>query len=232
MRSQIFILAMIALASLPGWAENNSLDVFNELNEDPSLLLDPNLAISVATVPKSNVESSTEPAVTPLIEKNPTDIPLEKVTAENTPVFLQKPKALSGAPAFLKSGSKPPALLSSDQKFPWLSVPLPPIAPAVSVAKEGEEPKGERLPASSSSIGHGPVPNTTELVALPGITDFAVILSGNQFFPAKIRLRGGAKSRLIFTTTGRRPAALVFEKLQINRWIAGENEKPAEVSLA
>jgi len=52
--------------------------------------------------------------------------------------------------------------------------------------------------------------------------EVAIILSAQRFFPARIRLKDGQATRLLFTSLNSRPAALVIEQLQVQRWIASE----------
>lgn len=61
---------------------------------------------------------------------------------------------------------------------------------------------------------------------LPSSPEIAVILSGNQFFPSRIRLKDGVQTRLYFTTVNDKPAALIIDRLQIQRWIAKEGAQP------
>lgn len=65
----------------------------------------------------------------------------------------------------------------------------------------------------------------SELIALPGVSDFSIILSGDKFFPSVIRMKqNGNKNRLLFITAGAKPAALVFVKPRIQRWISSQTE--------
>lgn len=65
----------------------------------------------------------------------------------------------------------------------------------------------------------------SEMVALPGVTDFSIILSGDKFFPSVIRMKqNGIKNRLLFVSTSQKPAALVFVKPKIQRWISSQSE--------
>ena len=72
----------------------------------------------------------------------------------------------------------------------------------------------------------------SELEALPGVGDHAIILDGNQFFPATIKMKSGAKGRLLFITTSQKPAALVFVRPSIQRWVSSmeppQQKKPIE----
>jgi len=65
------------------------------------------------------------------------------------------------------------------------------------------------------------------LPELPIEPEVAVILSAKRFFPARIRLKEGQSTRLLFTSLNPRPAALVIEQLQVQRWIASEKGQSA-----
>lgn len=89
------------------------------------------------------------------------------------------------------------------------------------------EPMAEPPPAETSPTEvtkKFSVPNSTPMFPLPGVPDIAIILAHNQFFPSRIRLKEGIQTRLIFTTVNKKPAALVIERLQIQRWIAKEKD--------
>lgn len=66
------------------------------------------------------------------------------------------------------------------------------------------------------------VPQTSPTRPNKGVSDFSIILSNNEFYPSKIVLKSGSSIRLLFTTTNRKPAALVIEKLNIQRWVASQ----------
>jgi hypothetical protein len=51
--------------------------------------------------------------------------------------------------------------------------------------------------------------------------EISIILSDNRFYPSKIHLHDGQKVRLIFTTLNPKPAALMVETLNIQKWIGG-----------
>lgn len=63
----------------------------------------------------------------------------------------------------------------------------------------------------------------------PPSPEVGVILHNKQFFPSRIRLKAGVQTRVYFTTTGDRPAAIVVEQLQVQKWLAkeGAERKPA-----
>ncbi|MFM8313910.1 MAG: hypothetical protein ACKOA8_06460, partial [Deltaproteobacteria bacterium] len=68
------------------------------------------------------------------------------------------------------------------------------------------------------------VPPTTPTRAARGVSDFSIILAHQEFYPAKLVMKSGSSIRLLFTTTNRKPAALVIERLNIQRWVASSDE--------
>jgi hypothetical protein len=54
------------------------------------------------------------------------------------------------------------------------------------------------------------------------VPEVAVILANKQFYPSRIRLKDGVQTRLFFTTINEKPAAVVVEKLQIQKWVSKE----------
>jgi hypothetical protein len=75
-----------------------------------------------------------------------------------------------------------------------------------------------------------PMPKAvSQLTVVEGTNDISIIFSNKEFFPSQIKMKKTAKTRLIFTTTEKKPAALVFEKQKIYRWLAADSEKiPSE----
>lgn len=65
----------------------------------------------------------------------------------------------------------------------------------------------------------------------PPSPEIAVILHNKQFFPSRIRIKAGIPTKVFFTTTADRPAAIVVEQLQVQKWLAkeggGNDRKPA-----
>lgn len=57
---------------------------------------------------------------------------------------------------------------------------------------------------------------------LPVSPEAAIILSGNQFYPARIRLKDSVQTKLYFTTMNDKPAALIIDRMQVQRWVAKE----------
>lgn len=70
---------------------------------------------------------------------------------------------------------------------------------------------------TQAAIHQDPAPYT-------GVADVSIILTQNQFFPNKVRLKDGVQTRLTFTTVNKKPAALIIEPLRVQRWIASAQE--------
>jgi len=63
----------------------------------------------------------------------------------------------------------------------------------------------------------------------PPAPEIAVILHNKQFFPSRIRVKAGTPTKVFFTSTSDRPAAIVVEQLQVQKWLAKDanDRKPA-----
>lgn len=68
------------------------------------------------------------------------------------------------------------------------------------------------------------VPPTEPSRPPKGTSDVSIILANNEFFPSKVILKANSDIRLLFTTTNKKPAALVIEKLKVQRWVASTEE--------
>jgi len=103
-----------------------------------------------------------------------------------------------------------------------------PITPVLAQTVPAPALNWGRTPASLSAPNRNYQipPNATAVEPLAGVGDVSIILTSNQFFPSRIRLRDGQRIRLLFTTTNPKPAALVIERLQIQKWIAGTSDEP------
>ena len=58
----------------------------------------------------------------------------------------------------------------------------------------------------------------------PPSVEVAIILHNGTFYPSKIRLKDATRTKLYFATINDKPAALIIERLQIQRWIAKEDQ--------
>ena len=127
-------------------------------------------------------------------------------TAE-APLIVAMPIALPGEPE-TKTPPAPVAQMAS-------VIPTP-----VRVTPKVVRPAEDETVVSAKPLVLAP--------ALPSGPEVSIILSGNQFYPARIQLREGMRTRLLFTTVNARPAALIMERARVQRWIAGDPVKPRD----
>lgn len=228
----------IFFMTFPLFADPMAPELLDMLNEDPSLLLDPGTKIA-------EPPASLEPAES------------ERVPASSEEVSKPEPKVESKQvePDPVKNGAPPSSELEKRVELEAtavaVSAPKPPPE-ALPVASEPKEKTVESEPPSSAIEVSFPLASNavvevsaqpvvapppvqklrSELEAVPGVGDYAIILDGNQFFPAAIKMKPGSRGRLLFITTGQKPAALVFTRPKIQRWLSSTDssnpEKPVE----
>jgi len=103
-------------------------------------------------------------------------------------------------------------------------LPDPPPKPKVVEKPKPVVPKPvppQALGSGKQTLKFGRIPGEA-----PAVPEISVILANKQFFPARIRIREGTQTKLYFTTTNERPAAIVVERNQIQRWVAKEGGQP------
>ena len=125
--------------------------------------------------------------------------------------------------------SSPPQQQEAQKEASTLAPPQVPLpdatsAPLLSSEKAISSPATKILPPS-------PLPNGE----LPLEGEVAIILNNNRFYPARFKLKEGQPIHLYFTSLNPKPAALIIEELQIQRWIAKESPQrptnsPLEIS--
>lgn len=216
---------------------------------DPSTLLE--MEEQVVAAPNSLLESARVPAaegqavkapITPIAVLPPIPETNKGQATDPLPFLPALPLSPANTPAPLaKLGPTPMnqpqtriPLLSAANSQTIVTPPPPPQAQtplnfSPVLAGAGLGAIAPPQPAATTQIL--PVPSSTAMAPLAGVPDIAVILSNNQFFPSKIRLKEGMQTRLIFTTLNKKPAALVIERLQIQRWIAKEGEPQPKSEL-
>jgi len=226
---------LVVQPCLAGPSESELLDKYND---DPSLLLDPSTYVEA---PSENREPANAPESPAPVEEAPVQIvepapvmpPVAEIEnkASESPV-AEKPVAEEKSPAEEKD-KKVAETSPGPEMEKEIKVSEAPVAPSASPA-----PPALEAPVVVSEVAGPPEPPAikapeepkqapikSELVALPGVTDFSIILSGEQFFPSVIRMKqNGNKNRLLFVTTGTKPAALVFVKPRIQRWISSQSD--------
>lgn len=156
------------------------------------------------------------PAPPPQVKPNP-----ENKIAKSVP---QKPKSK-------KISLKTPVIKLASVITPRVSTlktrrTLPPNIPLVLAPNLISQimAEGTRGVPIETFISKLVVPPTTPSRAAKGVSDFSIILANNEFFPAKVVLKSGDTIRLLFTTTNRKSAALVVERLNIQRWVASSDD--------
>lgn len=142
------------------------------------------------------------------------------------PLALPNTKPVQATVASTVADTKPkepvkPAPKKTEKKFPFV------VAPAFfhghrNISNEAAE---------GTSVNKVPPPPTVPAPPIKGVSDISIILSNNQFFPSRVLVKEGNQVRLIFTTVNKKPAALVVEKLQIQRWVAKEDEASVKEEL-
>ncbi len=162
--------------------------------------------------------------------------PLKVATTPELPVkspIESKPQALS---QLLPSVPLlPPAPVQATPPVETAPYFPGPYSPAVLMtlqqtrgARENFELNLRRIPIDGALLAAPQSPQAAPLFTNPetdlpimssGTPEVSVILSGQQFVPARFRIKSGMKTKIYFTTTQRRPSALVIERLSIQRWI-------------
>lgn len=106
----------------------------------------------------------------------------------------------------------------------------PAANPASPVSANALNPMASALNPTSPAGGkanlrmgrlHGEAPPSPEV---------AIILHGKQFFPSRIRLKAGVPTKVYFTTTAERPAAIVVEQLQVQKWLAKDGNPDRKIA--
>jgi hypothetical protein len=226
------VFITLALMSSNLYAEKGPQDnavtkkSFDDLLNDPSAILDMQEEDFTDLLPP--LENKTALPGKPMTEGTPRN--LSQSSGGGTSIL-----ASPFIPMMPSSAGTPPPPGPYDAKTPFANVPIQNgmpvpgytalplvLAPSFFVAMPSTTfAPGERLP----------VPPSTPMVPMPGVPDISIILANNQFYPSRIRLKEGIQTRLIFTTTNKRPAALVVERLQIQRWIAKEDEQKSSSEM-
>jgi Cupredoxin-like domain len=115
-------------------------------------------------------------------------------------------------------------LLSSQ---PDPSVVLEPIVDPP--PKPKPPPPPPPAPPQIKALPQAQAPDSLKTNSLPGklptSPELSVILVGNQFYPSRLRLKDGMQTKIYFTTTNEKAAAIVIERTAIQRWVAKEGER-------
>lgn len=201
----LLLTVSLALQSVPAFGAEDILEAKKENAPallpgiaDPSMLLD-------------GAEPEEVPPVAPKIEA-----PAKAVKVE--------PKKIPVTPV-----AKAPAVVAPVLVAPVVSAPVVPApavsSPQVDLAESGIPGKPLPIAAEAATpvikekldkLGNSPLPE------VPQDAEVAVILMNARFYPSRLRLKEGQPTKLIFTSLNPKPAALIVEQLQVQRWIAGE----------
>ncbi|MCB0417904.1 MAG: hypothetical protein H6617_00470 [Bdellovibrionaceae bacterium] len=155
----------------------------------------------------------------------------EDLLSDNpTPRKEAAAKPAAGNPFEEKEPEKIKTWSFDEQKQRTLSSEPGPVPPAPGVVKQKTSGLlGEKLPeeVDKTPLDLGPVEWDLDTKSegqaaneAPPASEVSIILSQQNFFPATIRLAPDKQAKLYFTTTNKKPAALIIERLNIQRWIA------------
>lgn len=227
----ILSVALSSVALANDFAANELLEM---LNQDPSLLLDPENKIEspppiLSPSPASRYIQSEEiqseqseksedevAEVAKTEEGNAEESKSQESKLDETKPIEAKAEEqikVEEADELAKGGEEKAKEIESVEEIK----PEPPTVAVTEILPEPQSPPELTAP-----------PVTSQLVALPGVTDFSIILSDKEFFPAMIRMKQSEKARLLFISTSTKPGALVFTKPQIQRWL---DREPASTGL-
>jgi len=159
----------------------------------------------------------------------PNSIDLEPTPLSQPESDSASPKTISPqeqiTPTVISSSPAAPVLLRQEPNV--VNVPPPPMA-----AQAGPSLQNIALPPTSGATPASPTAISTitvfqrrpsggsPLSEFPSGPEVAIILAQSRFYPSRIRLKAGEKTRLVFATVNRKPAALVMEQFQVQRWVA------------
>lgn len=189
--------------------------------------------------------------ITPLFPTQPEDLSiephssakkaeLEEDLSQPDPSYIPPPPAPKPIPVvapIVPEPVKPKVTVASPPSEPIKSspppqpkvMPRPNMVWAPEILRQMLSDPSHLVPVETY-ISRLAVPVTSPSRPPKGVSDFSIILSNNEFYPSKIVLRSGSSVRLLFTTTNKKSAALIIEKLNIQRWVASRdsNEKIKE----
>lgn len=190
-----------------------------------AVVVEPQPIASTAT----KLEESIPVATTPRMETQ-APAPLPPVVApappEPTKVMPQVTSELSQAPTAPQAPA-PPAVFYPGPYSPmflekWASQRatgrIPPDAKRVAFELDRALP-----PPNSETTSVPANPSATPIIdgsILPAAPEVSIILSGKQFVPSFVRLKSGHRSKLFVTSIGKKPSAIVIERLSVQRWVA------------
>jgi hypothetical protein len=135
------------------------------------------------------------------------------VPAPATPEVAAAPApATPAAPKAAPPGPAPSAPnLAGPVALPAIAGPPPPeVSRAPTNSSSAENVTETKVNITDPTIARGP--------------EMSIILSDGKFRPSRIRLKAGETTRLLFTTLGHKPAALIIERLRVQKWLTRPEE--------
>lgn len=82
-----------------------------------------------------------------------------------------------------------------------------------------DKPAMDLLPQISATAPKPVTPLDGSMITI-AVPEVSIILHGRQFVPASVRLKSGYKTKLFITSTGKKPSAIVIDRLSVQRWLA------------
>lgn len=176
---------------------------------DPSAMLGLDRQLEKDRKAPPKVDGVVTPAMKPLVPAPNTE--LSKLSLPEEPTPLAKPLAKTQTPNV--KGDATDTHLPETPGVPLMS-PEPVPNQDIHAGQSPElmpSPQPRRYVASSTA--EEDIPSIA-----PG-GEVAVILAHQRFLPGRIHIPAGVETRLIFTTINQQPAALIIERLNVQRWI-------------
>ncbi len=241
-----------ALPPLPGAADPSEL-----LEEDDGFLAkmpEPPKSMFPQEAPKA--EPKAEPIAEPKVEKVEAASSALQPIARRPGSGLTLPgTALQPMEASAAQIPSAPAALAPLVPPPQPAAAAQPVQPPLTLPVTAPEAKNSAplivVPATAPVTTTPPIPtpqraptNTKEKFVETKVSledpisihgpEFAILLTDGKFRPARVRLRAGETSKILFTTLGPKPAALIIERLRVQKWLTRPEEaakrSPASVA--
>lgn len=189
------------------------------LLEDPSALLDEDPVIPPNSAPPEPFRPDTTP---PKDLGKSIKIPASLPAASPVPPATAAKEAKPLVP--VKRTESATGVTLPDAKTPISASPV--SLPAATVGDAAKAVDPTKAPADKKDK----VVETKIMMQEPAPVqgpELAVVLADGRFRPARLRLKQGEATRILFTTLGRKPAALIIERLRVQRWLS----RPEEAAL-
>lgn len=170
---------------------------------------------------EANLPISMAPALPPA---KPREMPpLEPITKAAAPTAMSLPPLATSATTPLPPGALALPKPTAQQVLgPRLATPLTlPTLPTAAAVTTPAAPA--RAPSNSTEKMVETKVSLDDPTSVRG-PEVAIVLTDGKFRPARLRLRAGETTRLLFTTLGHKPAALIIERLRVQKWLSRPEE--------